>query len=67
VGVLEMARALRAGRPPRAAGAMGRHVLDVMAAIVQSAERRAFVRVGSDCPQPEPLPPAWDPCTATLS
>jgi len=66
VGVVDMARALRAGTPHRASGALGGHVLDVMAAIAQSASERRFVSVDSSCPNVEPLPAAWDPCAPTL-
>ena len=37
VGVLEMARAIRAGRAPRASGELAYHVLDVLLAIEESA------------------------------
>ncbi|GAA5059211.1 Gfo/Idh/MocA family oxidoreductase [Thermocatellispora tengchongensis] len=60
-GVAEMALAIREGRPHRAGGELGLHVLDVMAAIAESAERGAFVPVASTCPRPEPLPEGWDP------
>ncbi|HZR53457.1 MAG TPA: hypothetical protein VFB06_28620 [Streptosporangiaceae bacterium] len=37
VGVPEMARAIRAGQPPRASGELAYHVLDVMLAIEEPA------------------------------
>lgn len=61
LGVLDMAQAIRAGRPHRATGELGLHVLDTMLAIVDSAERAEFVEVGSTCPMPDPLPEGWDP------
>lgn len=66
IGVLDMARSLREGRPHRASGAMAQHVLDAMAAIAESAESGEFRRVASGCPAAEPLPDAWDPYAATL-
>jgi predicted dehydrogenase len=66
VGVVDLARALRAGTPHRASGALGGHVLDVMAAIAHSASERQFVSVESACPDVDPLPAAWDPSAATL-
>ena len=67
IGVLEMARALRAGVPHRASAELGLHVLETMAALSASAETGAFQEVGSACPAPEPLPEDWDPYAATLT
>ncbi|MFJ2034023.1 Gfo/Idh/MocA family protein [Streptosporangium sp. NPDC087985] len=61
LGVLDMARAIRAGRPHRATGELGLHVLDVMLAVTASAERGEFLPVASTCPVPDPLPADWDP------
>lgn len=66
LGVLEMARALRAGQPHRAAGELAQHVLDAMTSILASAEHGEFRTVAAQCPQPEQLPAAWDPYAATL-
>ncbi|MEU8385600.1 gfo/Idh/MocA family oxidoreductase, partial [Streptosporangium sp. NPDC048865] len=65
VGVAEMAVAVRRGRPHRASGELGLHVLDVMTSIGESAERGEFVDVASTCPRPELLPEGWDPRIAT--
>jgi predicted dehydrogenase len=65
VGVLEMARAVRAGRPPRASGVLAYHVLDVMLAIEESAALGAPVRIGSTAPLVTPVPPEWDPTART--
>ncbi|MEU8036467.1 Gfo/Idh/MocA family oxidoreductase [Streptosporangium sp. NPDC049078] len=61
LGVLDMAQAIREGRPHRTTGELGLHVLDTMIAIAESAERGEFVEVGSTCPVPAPLPEGWDP------
>ncbi|SNT29692.1 Predicted dehydrogenase [Streptosporangium subroseum] len=61
LGVLDMAQAIREGRPHRATGELGLHVLDTMLAIAESAERSEFLEVGSTCPMPEPLSEGWDP------
>ncbi|MFJ3956662.1 Gfo/Idh/MocA family protein [Arthrobacter sp. NPDC090010] len=66
MGVLEMARAIRAGVPHRATGALAYHVLDTMIAIQESVETASFVEIASSAPQPEPLPSGWDPMQATL-
>ena len=65
-GVLEMARALREGRPHRAQGALGYHVLDTMIAITESVDSRAFVEVESSVDKPPLLPDDWDPIAPTI-
>jgi predicted dehydrogenase len=67
LGVLDMARAVRAGLPHRATGLLALHVLEAMTAIGESAERGEFRRIETDAPVPEPLPEDWDPHAATLS
>jgi hypothetical protein len=62
-----MARAIREGRPHRADGALGFHVLDAMAAILRSVEESSFVRVESSVERADPLPDDWDPTAATLA
>jgi predicted dehydrogenase len=66
-GVLEMARALREGRPHRAQGELAFHVLDTMASIAESIDTRAFVDVASSAAPVPALPEDWDPTAATLS
>jgi predicted dehydrogenase len=65
-GVLDMARAIREGRPHRAQGALGYHVLDTMIAIAESVESRAFVDVDSSVDKPPLLPEDWDPLAPTV-
>ncbi|WP_323960040.1 gfo/Idh/MocA family oxidoreductase [Arthrobacter sp. JZ12] len=67
IGVLDMARATRAGLPHRAQGATAFHVLDVMASITESVDSRAFVNVSSNAVAAEPLPEGWDPTVPTLT
>jgi predicted dehydrogenase len=59
IGVLEMARAIRAGREPRASGRLALHVLDVMLAIEESAEAGQPVPIGSTADPVLPLEPGW--------
>jgi predicted dehydrogenase len=66
LGVLEMARALRAGTPHRATGALALHVLETMAAVIDSAQDGAFRTVGSTAPVPPELPADWDPHASAL-
>ena len=66
IGTLDIARAIRAGRPHRASPELAYHVLDSMISIAESLERRAFVTVESTCGRAEPLPAGWDPYARTL-
>ena len=65
-GVLDMARAIRAGRPHRADGALAYHVLDTMLAVAESVEARQFVTVDSTIEIPALLPDDWDPKASTI-
>lgn len=66
MGVVDMARALRADVGHRIDGATANHVLDVMIAATDSIDAGAFVDISSR-PAPSPaLPADWDPFAATL-
>ncbi|HEX3488854.1 MAG TPA: Gfo/Idh/MocA family oxidoreductase [Streptosporangiaceae bacterium] len=65
-GVLEMARAIRAGRPPRASGQLAFHVLDVLLAIEESAASGQPVAVTSTADPVPPLDEDWSPSAVTL-
>jgi predicted dehydrogenase len=67
VGVLEMARAIRAGVPPRASGELAYHVLDVMLAIEESADSGRPVELASTAPAVPPLAARWSSTEATLA
>ncbi|TFD25679.1 Gfo/Idh/MocA family protein [Cryobacterium sp. TMS1-13-1] len=67
VGVLEMARAIREGRPHRAPGQLAYHVLDAMVSISESMESGDFVSLESVATPSEALPEDWDPTTLTVS
>ncbi len=67
VGVLELARAVRDGRPPRASGELAYHALEVMLAIEESAAGGGSVAIASTAPDVAPLPADWDPTAATAS
>jgi predicted dehydrogenase len=66
LGALDMARAIRSGRPHRATGELGYHVLDTMLAAEESAARREFVTVESTVGDIEAMPIDFDPFAATL-
>ena len=66
VGVLEMARAIRAGQQPRASGQLAYHVLDVMLAIEESAATGRQVAVQSTTPEVPPLAFGWSSTAATM-
>ncbi len=65
-GVLEMARAIREGRPHRASGELAYHVLDTMISIEEAITSSSFVTVQSTFERQPPLPADWDPHAATL-
>ncbi|OII15547.1 Gfo/Idh/MocA family protein [Curtobacterium sp. MCBA15_008] len=66
-GVVDLARALRAGEENRVPGALAFHVLDVMVSIAEAAERGAAVLVESTVAPSPTLPEGWDPAASTLS
>jgi predicted dehydrogenase len=63
-GVVDMARAIRAGASHRASGEMALHVLEMMAAIERSAVSAAFEPVETRFAVPAPLDEEWDPYAA---
>ena len=65
-GVVELARAIRADREPRASGTLAFHVLDVLVSIAEAAEHGSRVRIASTTDVPPVLPASWDPFAATL-
>lgn len=66
LGLLDMARSIRAGRPHVATGRFGYHVLDTLLSIEESVESRAFVPVESTVDEVGSLPADFDPFAATL-
>jgi predicted dehydrogenase len=67
IGVVELARAIRAGRPERASGELGFHVLDVMASTIESGQRHESVEIGSTVQIAPALEEDWDPRAVTLA
>ncbi|WP_020658468.1 Gfo/Idh/MocA family protein [Amycolatopsis benzoatilytica] len=65
-GVLDLARAIRAGAPERASGELAYHVLDAMLAIEESITRGSSVEVSSSVDVAAPLPADWDPYARTV-
>ena len=63
-GVVDMARAIRAGVPHRASGELALHVLEMMTAIERSALSAAFEPVETRFAAPAPLDLDWDPYVA---
>ena len=66
-GVVELARAIRAGVPERASGEQAFHVLDVMVATIEAGESGVPVEVASTVQVAPALPEDWDPRAATLA
>jgi len=56
IGLADMARAIRSGRPHRCSGALAFHVLEVMAAFQRSSDAGAAIAIESRCERPAPLP-----------
>ncbi|KRC52020.1 oxidoreductase [Leifsonia sp. Root227] len=65
-GVVELARAIRAGVPERASGEQAYHVLDVMVSTIEAGLAGAPVEVQSTVTVAPALPEDWDPRAATL-
>lgn len=66
MGVLDMARSIRAHQPHRATGQLAYHVLDTMVSISESIDSGEFTPVASSAPASAPLPEDWAPTEATL-
>jgi hypothetical protein len=66
MGVLDMARSIRAGVPHRATGNLAYHVLDTMVSISESIDSGTFIDVESFAPASAALPEDWDPTASTL-
>lgn len=66
LGTLEMARAIRAGRPHRLSGELAAHVLDVMIALEDATRSAETLSISSTCAVPAPMPVDFDPAAATL-
>lgn len=66
LGVLDLARAIRSGVQPRASGALGYHVLDVMVAIEEAIASAQPCAVDSRAERPPVAPADWRATAATL-
>lgn len=66
MGVVDMARSIRAGVPHRVPGELAFHVVDAMVSIYESIDSGQFVDVTSSAPVSASLPIDWDPTEATL-
>ena len=66
LGVLDLARSIRAGTAHRASGELALHVLDIMEAVSRSITAGTFERVPTTFDTPDALPADWDPCLATI-
>jgi predicted dehydrogenase len=67
LGVLDLARGLRSGAPPRASGEIGLHVLEIMEAIDRSVATGTFESVLTSFTRPAALAEDWDPHASTLA
>jgi predicted dehydrogenase len=60
IGLVDMAIALREGRPHRASGQLAMHVLEVLEAFEQSSIDGRHVRIGQAVERPRAVPPGAD-------
>jgi hypothetical protein len=67
IGAVDMARAIRNGRPHSTDARLGLHVLDAMVATETSIDTATFVEVASRFDPVAPLPEDWDPTELTLA
>jgi predicted dehydrogenase len=65
-GALDLARCIRNGGTPIASGALGYHVLDIMASTQESVEQRRMVQLTSTTGPIPMLPEGWNPYESTL-
>ena len=56
IGVIDMARAIRSGRPHRASGALAYHVLEIMTAFDKSSKSGQHTDIQTMIERPEPFP-----------
>lgn len=56
VGLADMVTAMRHGRPHRASGEMGYHVIDIVHGFHEASSENRHVELTSTCAQPAPLP-----------
>ena len=61
IGLADLARAIRERREPRASGALGLHLCEVMAGILQSPDLGRFVDIESTCARPPMLAESAEP------
>jgi predicted dehydrogenase len=66
VGLLDMVRSIRDGRPHVATGEFGYHVLDTLLSIEEAAASRTYVEVESTLAEVGSLAADFDPFAATL-
>ena len=60
LGLAEMVEAIEEGRPHRASGELGRHIVGVARSILRAAETGRTVDIGGRAGQPAPLPVTED-------
>ena len=55
IGAAEMAEAMRADRPHRASGELGRHVVDVLSSLLEASEAGRAIDLTTTCDRPAPM------------
>ena len=59
IGLVDMAYAIRDGRPERASGAMALHAVEVMEGVHRSSDEGRFVTMTTTFERPAALPVDW--------
>ena len=60
IGLHDMVESIAAGRPHRASGLLGAHIVEVVRGILQSADEGRVVEIESRVALPEPIPDEFD-------
>ena len=67
IGVVELAQAIREGRPERASGELALHVLDAALTTLEAAASGRTIALTTSVEPPPPLPMGWDPTVGVLN
>lgn len=67
IGVVELAQAIREGRPERASGRLALHVLDAALCTLEAAESGRTTELSTRADAPPLLPEGWDPRARVIS
>ncbi len=61
IGLVDMARSIKAGVRPRAHADLAYHVLEIMLAVEKAIESQETIEIHSKAPEVDPIPADWTP------